>query len=146
MLIDALVYTVYVRLLRLCISTSCGCAICLFQCAQPSVSFDTHGNEINHATISGQQSRIKSKRHAKLKRLAKIATLGALTGGLFGVVIGGSVAGHAVMGAATRTGIEVVHPGRFFKKHKHKLSNTNHTSHSAEKQLSKQAQGTEILR
>lgn len=48
----------------------------------------------------------KVVKHPRLRKFAKIAAIGALTGGVGGLILGGSVLTHAAVGAGVRTGIE----------------------------------------
>lgn len=48
------------------------------------------------------------QKHPKARKFSKIAALGAVTGGLGGLVLGGGIVGHAIAGAGIHTGIAAV--------------------------------------
>src|SRR5437763_15649212 len=55
-------------------------------------------------------------RHPKLRRAAKAAGIGALTGGLGTVFLGGSMVTHAVVGAGIHAGVSGAQDSKILKK------------------------------
>jgi hypothetical protein len=55
-------------------------------------------------------------RHPKLRKAAKAAGIGALTGGLGATILGGSILGRAATSASLRAGVTTAKDSKFFKK------------------------------
>jgi len=70
-----------------------------------------------------------TSKHPKLKRIGKAAAIGVLTGGLSGIVLGGSILAHAVVGAGARAGIASVKEYKAEKK-KHHHQHDAQTAHT----------------
>ncbi len=61
----------------------------------------------------------KAAGHPRLRKYAKVAAIGALTGGVGGLILGGSLVTHAIAGAGTRTAITTL-------REKHKQRKKDH--------------------
>jgi hypothetical protein len=55
-------------------------------------------------------------RHPKIRKAAKAAGIGALTGGLGATILGGSILGRAATSASLRAGVTTAKDSKFFKK------------------------------
>ncbi|GEM_PF-2961973 len=86
----------------------------MVQCACPALCQQTAATSVH----TGHVSSSSSGRHPKLRKFARVAAIGALTGGIGGLILGGSLATHALVGAGVRTGVTAVHDG--IKSHRQK--------------------------
>jgi hypothetical protein len=56
------------------------------------------------------------QRHPRVRKAAKAAGIGALTGGLGATILGGSIVVRAITGAGVRAGVTTAKDSKFFKK------------------------------
>ncbi len=110
--------------------------VCLAQLSSafPLEQASSHHNSPQSTTTA------EERKHQRHKKIARAAALGVLTGGLFGVVLGGSILAHAIVGAGTHAGIASIKEHRAAKKqHQHDAQAAHTTPANKQKKSSEKA-------
>jgi len=98
-------------------------ALIVTQLAGPTVAQQQDRQSVDQETFSHRHHHHhhhhhKHHKHPVLRKVAIAAAIGAATGGVGGLILGGSIATHAAAGAGIHAGVTAVRNSKTWKEHR----------------------------